>query len=169
MLGGGAALMSQPAPREQVGPMPDGRFSAEQRLAYQSRGHADSGRHIPDGDGHHARQEASAGAEWRLQSAEHQRHRYRQRKGSEPHAGARWLARPDDDAKPETRFTWAAGRRAAIYEFSLANGVLTAVADVPGRRGERPQAGGLHRRRSVLRPTGTCSTPRICITIPSWW
>ena len=70
-------------------------------------------------------QEVPAGAEWRLQSAEHQRDRHRSRR-------RKWAAPPVPDAwlglaitKAGDRVYVGGGSRAAIYEFTLADGVLT--------------------------------------------
>ena len=134
-------LVSQPSPREQVGPLADGGFLLNSGWRIKPAGHADSRRYASHVDGRHAGQEVSAGAERRLQSAEHQRHRHRCRLRKSaappcPMAGSAWPSR-----RRATKSTSAAVRGRRVFEFSLASGVLTParVFPVVAEKDRKPQ------------------------------
>jgi hypothetical protein len=79
---------------------------------------------------------------------DHQRDRHRGRKGAEPApVPDAWLGLTMTKAGDKVYV--GGGSRAAVYEFSFAARCADAFARVPGRRGERSQAGGFHRRRAA--------------------
>ena len=138
---------SQPAPREQVGPLPGGGFLLNSGWRVEPAGKQIPLDTLPMSSRALAGRQVPAGAQRRIQAALHQRDRDRHRRGSRgsvPVADG-WLGlafSPKGD-----RVYVGGGSQAAVFEFAFANGALTPGAHL--RRG----AAGTARRRAISSAT----------------
>ena len=119
-----AILGSQPAPREQVGPLPGGAFLLNSGWRRRPGGQAGAARHAPHVHRPLAGRQVPAGAQRRLPAALGQRDRYRDRPRHRQRPGGRRLARPCDLAQGRPVYV-GGGSHASLFEFAFANGVLT--------------------------------------------
>ena len=114
-----ALLSSQPAPREQVGPLPGGGFLLNSGWRLRPGGQADPARHASHVHRALARRQVPAGAQRRIPAALHQRDR--NRLGARGRAACRCrTAGSGSPSRPRaTASTWAAGRSAVGLRIHL--------------------------------------------------
>ena len=162
-----AMLGSQPAPREQVGPLPGGGFLLNSGWVLDPVGKqvpldtlpmstalSPDGKYLLVLNGGYRPPSISV-------------HRHRVRRASR--AACRW--RMPGWASPSLpsgdRVYVGGGSKASVFEFTFADGTLTAARTFPVPSKPTTHASTISSATWPSRPTAACSTRRTCITIPS--
>ena len=144
-----AILGSQPTPREQVGPLPGGGFLLNSGWVLDP-----VGKQVPL-DTLPMSTALSPDGNYLLvlnggyRSAYHHRARCGHRRGEKQRPGAGRLAGPDFHAQGRQVYV-GGGSKASVFEFTFANGTLTATRTFPVVSLDKRARPGLHRRCGAL-------------------